>query len=92
MSDYNRNPDAFDKYGNPLPNNRSPGTVYEPVAEGRAPYVLLGLLVLIGIVGGAVYFNGTPTQRRDVATAPPAASTPVRTPAATPGAPADTTR
>jgi hypothetical protein len=86
MSDYN-NPNNFDKYGNPIPS----GTPYEPVeSTGRAPYVLLGLLVLIGIIGGALYFNGTPNASRrgsDVANAPPAASDTVRSPAATPGSP-----
>jgi hypothetical protein len=84
MSDYNRSSDNFDKYGNPIPG-AVPGTVYEPAAESRAPYVLLGLLVLVGIVGGALYFNGTPAASRrgaDVATAPPAVTDTVRTPAA----------
>lgn len=103
MSDYN-NPNNFDKYGNPLPGANN---VYDPdESTGRAPYVLLGILVLIGIVGGALYFNGTPNGARngaDVAQAPPAASrTMTPTPAmpravpdtgttATPAAPADTT-
>ncbi len=77
MSDFN-NPNNFDKYGNPVPS----GTAYEPIeSTGRAPYVLLGLLVLIGIIGGALYFNGSPNAHRsDVANAPPAASDTVRTP------------
>jgi hypothetical protein len=89
MSDFN-NPNNFDKYGNPIPGpapgiapGTAPGTAYEPVeSTGRAPYVLLGLLVLVGIVGGALYFNGTHGSRpgADVATAPPAASDMVRTP------------
>jgi hypothetical protein len=73
MSDYN-NPKDFDKYGNPVPPLTTP---YEPAGEtsGRAPYVLLGILVLIGIVGGALYFNGGQhTDRPDVASAPPAMS------------------
>lgn len=86
MSDYN-NPNNFDKYGNPLPGH----TVYDPEeSTGRAPYVLLGILVLIGIIGGALYFNGTPSGSRqgtDVANAPPAASrTMTPTPSPTPGA------
>lgn len=82
MSDYSKNPEKFDKYGNPIPGTPA----YEPVEStttGRAPYVLLGLLVLVGIIGGALYFNGTPTASNrgaDVATAPPAASDTVRTP------------
>lgn len=84
MSDYN-NPNNFDKYGNPLPGASN---VYDPdESTGRAPYVLLGILVLIGIVGGALYFNGSPNGARggaDVAQAPPAAS---RTLTPTPAAP-----
>jgi len=86
MSDFN-NPNNFDKYGNPIPGPApgiAPGTAYEPVeSTGRAPYVLLGLLVLVGIVGGALYFNGNTHGSRpgaDVAAAPPAASDTVRTP------------
>jgi hypothetical protein len=78
MSDFN-NPNNFDKYGNPTPTTNSP---FEPESTGRAPYVLLGLLVLVGIIGGALYFNGTPnsSRRADVANAPPAASDTMRTP------------
>ncbi len=71
MSDFN-DPNRFDKYGNPLPGG--PGRAYDPDAStGRAPYVLLGILVVIGIVGGALYFNGTPNgahRAPDVASAP----------------------
>jgi len=78
MSDFN-NPNNFDKYGNPMP-----GSAYEPIeSTGRAPYVLLGLLVLVGIIGGALYFNGNTRGSRpgaNVAAAPPAASDTVRTP------------
>ena len=86
MSDYN-NPNSYDKYGNPLPPNR---VGYEPVdSAGRGPFVLLGLLVLIGIVGGAMYF--TPHKRAaDVATAPPAASDTIRTAPAPMATPATT--
>ena len=92
MSDYN-NPNNFDKYGNPIPGAAN---VYDPDAStGRAPYVLLGILVLIGIVGGALYFNGTPNGARqgpDVASAPPAASrTMTPTPSPMPRAPAAST-
>jgi len=69
MTDFN-NPNNFDKYGNPIPPTAR--FEYEPVATtGRAPYVLLGLLVLIGIVGGAMYFNGGHRTASDVATVPP---------------------
>ncbi len=71
MSDYN-NPNEFDKYGNPIPGAARP-FVYEPAeGTGRAPYVLLGILVLLGIVGGAMYFNGGHRTASDVASAPPA--------------------
>jgi hypothetical protein len=87
MSDLNNpnDPSNFDKYGNPAPGSASGpgGPAYVPVeSTGRAPYVLLGLLVLVGIVGGALYFNGNHNARRgaDVANAPPAVSDTVRTP------------
>jgi hypothetical protein len=68
MSDFN-NPNDFDKYGNPIPPNAR--FQYDPVeGNGRGPYVLLGLLVLVGIVGGAMYFNGGHRKAADVATAP----------------------
>src|SRR5476649_1455650 len=96
MTDFN-NPNNFDKYGNPLP---SPARFeYEPVqSAGRAPYVLLGLLVLIGIVGGAMYFNGGHRTAADVAVAPPriidtrpAPVAPMTAPAPT-GVPSDTAK
>lgn len=94
MSDYN-DPNRFDKYGNPIPGTAN---VYDPDAStGRAPYVLLGLLVLIGIVGGALYFNGGShtgaTRAPDVASAPGIARpmTPSATPAIPPAAPDTTT-
>lgn len=50
MSDYNPGPGGpYDKYGN---------TPYDPVDTGRGPYVLLGILVAIGLIGGLLYFNG----------------------------------
>src|SRR5476651_810048 len=89
MTDFN-NPNNFDKYGNPIPPTAR--FEYEPVATtGRAPYVLLGLLVLVGIVGGAMYFNGGHRTAGDVAVAPPriidtrpAPVTPMTAPTATP--------
>ena len=71
MSDYN-NPREFDKYGNPISPTARP-FVYEPVeANSRAPYVMLGLLMLIGIVGGALYFGPNHRPAADIANAPPA--------------------
>ena len=57
MSDYNPGPGGpYDKYGN---------TNYEPVDPGgRGPYILLGILVAIGLIGGLLYFNGTPRSNR----------------------------
>jgi hypothetical protein len=70
MSDYN--PNNFDKYGNPTPSANN--GLYEPADDtGRAPYVLLGLLALVAIVGGALYFNGGANKGgSNVAAAPPA--------------------
>ena len=88
MSDIN-NPKDFDKYGNPVPPDAARPFAYEPPiaagTTGRAPYILLGILVLVGIVGGALYFNGNEhgnPRRPDVAAAPPAV-----TDTATPGVP-----
>ncbi len=80
MSDYSPNPNDYDKYGN---------TRYDPPEPGgRGPYVLLGILVAIGLVGGLLYFNGTPRDNADVARAP--AERPPVTDTMRPGAPADT--
>jgi hypothetical protein len=79
MSDYN-NPNNFDKYGNPIPGplGTDPARpyTYDPDARGagRAPYVLVGLLALIAIIGGAMYF--TPHHS---ATAPDVAQAPAAT-------------
>ena len=82
MSDYNPGPGGpYDKYGN------SP---YEPAESGgRGPYILLGILVAIGLIGGLLYFNGTPRgDRTNQAQAPversmtaPAPATPAPAPA-----------
>ena len=43
---------GYDQYGNAR---------FEPVETvGRAPYILLGLLVAVGVIGGLVYFNHSP--------------------------------
>ena len=84
MSDYN-NPNSYDKYGNPIPGEARPFN-YEPVgSSGRAPYVLLGILILVGLVGGGLYFNGK-HNGSNVASAPPAIERPLP-PAASPTAP-----
>ena len=50
MSDYNPGPGGpYDKYGN---SNFEPG---DP--GGRGPYILLGILVAIGLIGGLLYFK-----------------------------------
>jgi hypothetical protein len=86
MSDYNPGPGGpFDKYGN---------TPYEPAdAGGRGPYILLGILVAIGLIGGLLYFNGTPKgDRTNQATAPSERAMTARpTPTPTPMVPAPAT-
>jgi hypothetical protein len=81
MSDYNPGPGGpFDKYGN---------TPYEPAdAGGRGPYILLGILVAIGLIGGLLYFNGTPKDRTSQAQAPAGIERPMTTPATPAPAPA----
>jgi hypothetical protein len=88
MTDFNPDPNRFDpnkgydKYGN---------SNFDPVGDtGRGPYILLGILVAIGLIGGLLYFNGTPRQRTDTAKAPDQTmTTPMPAPAqkspATPG-------
>lgn len=86
MSDYipkdPLDPRSTDRYGN---------TRFEPVDEGgKGPYILLGLLVAIGLIGGLLYFNGSPKDE-SVAQAPatrpaiertvPAPAAPATTPA-----------
>ncbi len=84
MSDYNPGPGGYDKYGNTNFNPGDPG--------GRGPYILLGILVAIGLIGGLLYFNGTPKDRTNQAQAPSEQSMPARpTPGATPGTPAPAT-
>jgi hypothetical protein len=87
MSDYN-NPNSYDKYGNPIPGEARP-MAYEPVeVSGRAPYILVGLLALVAIIGGAMYFNGGHRNgsNANVAAAPPAMERTL-TPSTQPGAP-----
>ena len=82
MSDYNPGPGGpYDKYGN---SNFEPG---DP--GGRGPYILLGILVAIGLIGGLLYFNGTPKDR-NTAQAPAGIERPMATPA-TPAAPSPAT-
>ena len=85
MSDYNPNlgpgPGGYDKYGNP----RNPDPQLEP--GGRGPYILLAILVVIGLIGGLLYFNGTPREG-DIAKAPDrTVTTPAPTPPTTPAMP-----
>jgi hypothetical protein len=66
MTDYDPNHlKNFDRYGN---------APFEPAATDttRAPYVLLAILALIGLVGSALYFSGlnNPPARGDIAVAP----------------------
>ena len=92
MSDYipkdpytPNDPRGYDRYGNAR---------FEPADDtGKGPYILLGLLVAIGLIGGLLYFNGAPKNGDQVAQAPnrPAIERTMPTPApampATPAAP-----
>jgi hypothetical protein len=70
-------PQGYDRYGN---------TRFEPADDaGKGPYILLGLLVAIGLIGGLLYFNGSPKGGDNVAQAPatpPSISRTVTPPAA----------
>ncbi len=55
-------PGAYDQYGNARP---------EPVeSAGRAPYVLFGILVAVGVIGGFLYFTHNPATREQQAQVP----------------------
>ncbi len=58
----------------PYSFGRNGEPTHEPAATDttRAPYVLLAVLALIGLVGGALYFSGldNPPVRDDIATVP----------------------
>ena len=96
MSDYipkdpytPNDPRGYDRYGNAR---------FEPADDtGKGPYILLGLLVAIGLIGGLLYFNGSPKNGESVAQAParPAIErtmpTPAPAPMATPAKPAPAT-
>ena len=74
-------------------NDRYGNTRFEPVDDGgKGPYILLGLLVAIGLIGGLLYFNGAP-KNGEVAQAPtrPAIerAVPAPAPATTPALPAN---
>jgi hypothetical protein len=89
MSDYN-NRDPYNPTPPLTPGGPMPGGPYdqygnarfEPMEpSGRGPYVLLGLLVAIGIIGGLVYFNHAPRDRNaQTAQAPISATTPAPAP------------
>src|SRR5436190_4334472 len=90
MSDYipkdpytPNDPRGYDRYGNAR---------FEPADDtGKGPYILLGLLVAIGLIGGLLYFNGAPKNGADLAQAPsrPAIERTMPSPApATPAMPA----
>jgi hypothetical protein len=89
MSDYipkdplgpNNDRYGYDRYGN---------TRFEPADDsGKGPYILLGLLVAIGLIGGLLYFNGSPKNGENVAQAPntPPAISRTTTPPAAPATP-----
>lgn len=95
MSDMNNpnspnNPNNFDKYGNTArPTARD---AYVPTATtARAPYILMGLLALVAIVGAAMYFNGGRRTASDVATVPPSITDTRPAPTAPMTGPASTT-
>ncbi len=93
MSDYipkdplgpNNDRYGYDRYGN---------TRFEPADDaGKGPYILLGLLVAIGLIGGLLYFNGSPKNGENVAQAPntPPAISRTTTPPASPASPTPAT-
>ena len=82
MSDYD--PRHYDQYGNRTSNNAN---MNYDAADGRGPYILLAILVVIGVLGGILYFNHSP-NREQQAQMPAASDLAKRpTPPALPGAP-----
>ncbi len=65
MTDYRPDPSrndpkrGYDKYGN--------APFEMPDDSGRGPYVLLGLLAMIGLIGGLMYFTGAPRDGSNTA-------------------------
>ena len=75
---------GYDRYGN---------TRFEPADDaGKGPYILLCLLVAIGLIGGLLYFNGSPKNGESVAQAPstPPSISRTVTPPAAPATPSAT--
>jgi len=66
-------PGAYDQYGNAR---------FEPAEpRARGPYVLLGLMVAIGVIGGLIYFNHAPRDpNAQTAQAPMTATRPATQP------------
>lgn len=67
MSDFMPDPNRLD----PNKGHDRYGTaINDPVtAPARGPYILLGILVAIALIGGMLYFNGAP-NRNDSAQLP----------------------
>lgn len=72
MSDYD--PRHYDQYG-----NRNNANMNYDAADGRGPYILLAILVVIGVLGGILYFNH-PSKTNDQQAQAPAMSQPTKLP------------
>ena len=70
MSDFD--PRNYDQYGNRT--NHGSDMNYD-TANGRGPYILLAILVVIGVIGGILYFNHPQGSNEQTAQAPAASST-----------------
>jgi hypothetical protein len=79
MSDYD--PRHYDQYGNRTNNS----DMSYDTADGRGPYILLAILVVIGVIGGILYFNHSPKGDDQQAQAPAASTMGRPTPPALPG-------
>ena len=85
MSDYD--PRHYDQYGNRTSHNSN---MDYDAADGRGPYILLAILVVIGVIGGILYFNHSP-NRDQTAQAPASDTMKTPTPPALPGKATTTT-
>ena len=82
MSDYTPEPHGYDPFKGPNKGpDKDPNKGYDQygnapyelaVDNGKGPYFLLGLLAMIGVIGGLMYFNGAPKDGGNTARVPTA--------------------
>ncbi len=76
MSDFD--PRHYDQYG----NRTGMSDMNYDASGGRGPYILLAILVVIGVLGGVLYFNHSPRNSDQQAQSSPAATDTTKLPTA----------